>query len=161
MEELEKKVPVIVERPVNRASQYTTPPAAVPVSFQAEILAKKLSPAKQRNHTQQAHQEAPRPTFESQLFDKIRKRAQIVENQMKTDLTGTKDFVGSSETHENGFKTPLVKAKGILDSKLNSKPTTSTDEIIRANSQDTELSKCIDSDNISINSSKRSILGKS
>jgi hypothetical protein len=162
-EELENKRSSIEERPLNKASHYSAPSTVAPVSFQAEILSKKLSPAKHRNHSHQAPQEAPRPTFESQLFEKIRKRAQIVENQMKTDLKESKsnDFIRSSETHENQFKIPLIKAKGISNHTLNSNPTAFTDEIIRTNSQDIELSKGIDSDNISINSSKRSILGKS
>jgi len=160
LKELERTSPSVEKRPGNKALLNPAPQILGPLSFQDEILHKKLSPMIERNFIQQAPQEASRPTFESQLFEKIRKRAQIVENQMGNDMKDTKsiDYIYSKENH---VKPLLHKLKGNSNSKLISKPTISLDETVKTTLHDRELSKCTDSDNISLNSSKRSILGNS
>lgn len=130
----------------------TMPPKDNPASFQAELLSKKLSPAKDRNIGQRIPQEMSRPTFESQLFEKIRKRAQILDNHSSQNDKVVQ--VNDDEKSNQVFgATPLTKSK---DSKMIANQLESSADALRIMSPN---SKSVDFDSMSINSSRRSILG--
>ena len=123
-------------------------------AFQAEIMSKKLSPAKEGKLSHQIPKEPAKPTFESQLFDKIKKRAQLIENQMGVKEDNQKQTALQGNSSHN-IEVKLLKE--CIGSGYNS---TTTDISTEASRERTiEFSKCNDSDNFSLNSSKLSVLG--
>ena len=129
------------------------------LSFQNEILTKKLTPAKQRPRVAPISVELSKSSFESQLLDKIKRRAEIVEKQINMAEKIPKSLSVKDKSSAHDLYCKSYTSPGGVNSDPKSS-LSSSDPKNEIESNDYDLNRQ-DSDTPSLRLSKLSILGDS